>query len=145
MLNPLHPTRLRSGLIPGLVCAVLFLCASCVSAIEPIYEHKQGALPSIRFMLPGEIPLELVTLPAGSIAMQVNRKPLPNEQTDKDGRVIYKFAENAISIGKFEVTQAQWKAVMRTTQEELVEAARPGRTAPCTMFPRNRRRNSAAA
>ena len=49
-----------------------------------------------------------------------------NEATDKDGRVIYRFAENALSVGKFEVTQAQWKAVMRTTQEELTGAARPG-------------------
>jgi len=127
MLNPLHrPTRLRPGLPSGLVCAVLFLCASCASAITPIFENKEGALPSIRFMLHGEIPLELVTLPAGSIAMQVNRKPLANEQTDKDGRVVYTFKENALSVGKFEVTQAQWKAVMRTTQEELIEAARPG-------------------
>ena len=50
--------------------------------------------------------------------MQVNRKPQANEQTDKDGRVIFKFAENTLSVGKFEVTQAQWKAVMRTTQED---------------------------
>ncbi|MBQ9502009.1 MAG: SUMF1/EgtB/PvdO family nonheme iron enzyme, partial [Lentisphaeria bacterium] len=126
MLKPLHPMRLRPGLNSGLVCTVLFLCASCASAITPIYENKEGALPSIRFMLPGEIPLELVTLPAGSIAMQVNRKPQANEQTDKDGRVVYQFKENALSVGKFEVTQAQWKAVMRTTQEELIEAAQPG-------------------
>ncbi len=126
MLNLFPPVRLRSALSSGIVCIFLFLCASCASAVTPIYEHKEGALPSIRFMLPGEIPLELVTLPAGSVAMQVNRKPQPNEKTDKDGRVIYKFAENALSVGKFEVTQAQWKAVMRTTQEELTEAARPG-------------------
>ena len=45
---------------------------------------------------------------------------------DKDGRVIYTFKENELSVGKFEVTQAQWQAVMRTTQKELSEAARPG-------------------
>ena len=119
-------TRFRSALLTCAIFVAAFLSASCASAVTPIYEHKEGALPSIRFMLPGEIPLELVTLPAGSIAMQVNRKPQPNEQADKEGRVIYKFKENALSIGKFEVTQAQWKAVMRTTQEELSAAARPG-------------------
>ena len=120
------PFRLRRDLNALLICAVLFLCASCASAITPVYEHKEGSLPSVRFMLPGEIPLELVTLPAGSIAMQVNRKPQPNETTDKDGRVVYKFKEDALSIGKYEVTQAQWTAVMRTTQQALTETARPG-------------------
>lgn len=82
--------------------------------------------------------------------MEVNRKPQPNETVDKDGRVIYKFKENELSIGKFEVTQAQWQAVMRTTQKQLSEAARraekrsaSARTSPCTTSRRNRRRNSA--
>ena len=126
MTTPIRPTCLRSALLSGLLCAVAFLNASCASAITPIYEQKEGALPSIRFMLPGEIPLELVTLPAGSIAMEVNRKPAANETVDKDGRVVYKFKENELAVGKFEVTQAQWQAVMRTTQKELSEAARPG-------------------
>ena len=126
MSSMFPPFRLRRDLNALLICAVLFLCASCASAITPVYEHKEGSLPSVRFMLPGEIPLELVTLPAGSIAMQVNRKPQPNETTDKDGRVVYKFKEDALSIGKYEVTQAQWTAVMRTTQQALTETARPG-------------------
>ena len=118
MLKPTCPTGFRSALLSCLLCAAAFLNASCASAITPIYEHKEGALPSIRFMLPGEIPLELVTLPAGSIAMQVNRKPAANETVDKDGRVVYKFKENELSVGKFEVTQAQWQAVMKTTQDQ---------------------------
>ena len=126
MTTPIRPTGIRSALLSGILCIAALLNASCASAITPIYEHKEGALPSIRFMLPGEIPLELVTLPAGSIAMEVNRKPQPNETADKDGRVVYKFGENELSVGKFEVTQAQWQAVMRTTQKQLSEAARPG-------------------
>jgi len=118
--------RFRTTLLASILFAVWFLCASCASAITPVYEHKAGALPSIRFMLPGEIPLELVTLPAGAIAMQVNRKPQPGETVGKDGRVVYKFKENTLSVGKYEVTQAQWKAVMRMSQEELSAAARPG-------------------
>ena len=70
MTSPIRPTGFRSALLSCLLCAAAFLNASCASAITPVYEHKEGALPSIRFMLPGEIPLELVTLPAGSIAMQ---------------------------------------------------------------------------
>jgi len=120
------PTRFRCTMLSGILSSVVFLIASCASAITPIYEHKDGALPSICFMLPGEIPLELVTLPAGSIAMMANRKPQANETADKEGRIVYKFRENALSIGKFEVTQAQWQAVMRTSQKELTEAARPG-------------------
>ena len=119
-------TRFRSYPLAGILFAFVFLSASCASAVTPIYEHEEGALPSIRFMLPGEIPLEFVTLPAGSISMQVNRKPQPGETTDKDGRIVYMFKENALSVGKFEVTQAQWQAVMRTTQQDLTEAARPG-------------------
>ena len=126
MTTPIRPTGIRSALLSGILCIAALLNASCASAITPIYEHKEGTLPSIRFMLPGEIPLELVTLPAGSIAMEVNRKPQPNETVDKDGRVVYKFGENELSVGKYEVTQAQWQAVMRTTQKELSEAARPG-------------------
>ena len=126
MLIQVIPKHRRSVLRSAPLILIVFLCASCASAISPVYEHKDGALPSIRFMLPGEIPLELVTLPAGSIAMEVNRKPQANETADKDGRVVYKFKENELSIGKFEVTQAQWQAVMRTTQKELTEAARPG-------------------
>ena len=117
----------RDSFLTGFICAVMFLFTACSSlAVTPIYEHKKGALPSIRFMLPGEIPLELVTLPAGSIAMQVNRAPASGEKTTQDGRVIYNFAENALSVGKYEVTQAQWKAVMGSTQAELSAAARPG-------------------
>ncbi|MBP5585887.1 MAG: SUMF1/EgtB/PvdO family nonheme iron enzyme [Lentisphaeria bacterium] len=126
MLKPTRPTGFRSALLTCLLSAAAFLNAACASAVTPIYEHKEGELPSVRFMLPGEIPLELVTLPAGSIAMQVNRKPAANEGVDKDGRVVYKFGENELSVGKFEVTQAQWQAVMKTTQKELSEAARPG-------------------
>ena len=126
MTPPIRPTGFRSALLSGILCAAAFLNSSCASAITPVYEYKEGALPSIRFMLPGDIPLELVTLPAGSIAMQVNRKPASNETVDKDGRVVYKFKENELSVGKFEVTQAQWQAVMKTTQKQLSEAARPG-------------------
>ena len=121
------PVFSRETLLTCCLCVVMFFFASCSTlAVTPIYEHKKGELPSIRFMLPGEIPLELVTLPAGSIAMQVNRAPARGEKTDKDGRVIYTFAENALSVGKFEVTQAQWRAVMGTAQTELSAAARPG-------------------
>ena len=126
MVIPFFPTHFHSALYTFVLFAAAFLSASCASAITPIYEKKEGALPSIRFMLPGEIPLELVTVPAGSIAMQVNRKPQANETSDKEGRIVYKFKADALSIGKFEVTQAQWQAVMRTTQKELSEAARPG-------------------
>ena len=119
MIRLFHPFRIRPVLPAGVLCAVVFLCASCASAITPIYERKEGALPSIRFMLPGEVPLELVTLPAGSIAMQVNRKPQPNETVDRNGRIVYNFKEDALSIGTYEVTQAQWTAIMRTTQQEL--------------------------
>ena len=127
MMNSVPPARFRSAIFSMILGAVAFLSASCASAVTPVYEHKEGSLPSIRFMLPGEIPLELVTLPAGSIAMQVNRKPQPNETVNKDGLIVYKFRENDLSVGKFEVTQAQWQAVMRTTQKQLSEAARPGR------------------
>ena len=113
MLKPTRPTGFRSALLSCLLGSAAFLNASCASAITPIYEHKDGALPSIRFMLPGEIPLEFITLPAGSIAMQVNRKPQANETKDRDGRVVYKFKENELSIGKFEVTQAQWQEIGR--------------------------------
>ena len=126
MIRPFFPTRFRSTFFACVLFAAAFLSASCASAITPLYEHKNGALPSIRFMLPGDIPLELVTLPAGSIAMQANRKPSANEKTDKDGRIVYTFKADALSIGKYEVTQAQWNAVMRTTQKDLSATARPG-------------------
>jgi len=126
MIITFFSTRFRSPLLTCILFAVAFLSASCASAITPVYQRKEGALPSIRFMLPGDIPLELVTLPAGSIMMRVNRKPQGNETADKDGRIEYKFKADSLSIGKFEVTQAQWQAVMRTTQKELSETARPG-------------------
>ena len=126
MTTTFFPMRVRTSMLSTIFCIVVFLSVSCASAITPVYEHREGARPSIKFMLPGEIPLELVTLPAGSIAMRVNRAPAQGEKADKDGRVVYSFAENALSVGKFEVTQAQWQAVMGTTQAELSAAARPG-------------------
>ena len=105
MMKPTRPTGFRSALLSGILCITAFLNASCASAITPVYEHKEGALPSIRFMLPGEIPLELVTLPAGSIAMEVNRKPQPNETVDKNGRVVYKFKEKELSVGKYSLAR----------------------------------------
>lgn len=51
MTSPIRPTGIRSALRSGILCIAAFLNASCASAITPVYEHKEGALPSIKFML----------------------------------------------------------------------------------------------
>ena len=58
-------------------------------------------------MLPGSVPLEMVLIPAGSFTIGSNENP--NEQPTHTVTIAQPFL-----MGKYEVTQAQWQAVMGT-------------------------------
>jgi formylglycine-generating enzyme required for sulfatase activity len=74
-------------------------------------------------MLPGECPLELVLVPGGSFVMGSSNDPpwsQTNEAPPHSVTVNYNF-----HIGKFEVTQAQWWAVMGTDPSYFKGPNRP--------------------
>lgn len=78
---------------------------------------KYSAAPSISILLPGNIPLEMVWIPAGTFLMGM----YPGEQ---DGLQYIESPQHQVTIskgfymGKYEVTKEQWETVMGTTPWE---------------------------
>lgn len=103
------------------VCAMILVQNAVCSAAELIEKMAEpgASVREITVKLSDSVSIRLNQLPAGSIAVFENRKPLPNEKTDAEGRIIHTFASGALAAGVYEVTQAQWQAVMGTTQEKL--------------------------
>lgn len=72
--------------------------------------NVQGA-KTTTILLPGGVPLEMVTIPAGSFQMGANE----NDLNSSDGRQLPTHGVNigySFQMGRFEVTQRQWLAVM---------------------------------
>lgn len=68
--------------------------------------------PEITITLPGDIPLAMVRIPAGSFLMgrySGEQDSLSNEDPQHPVTIGYEFY-----LGKYTITQAQWKAVMGT-------------------------------
>jgi len=96
--------RLKPGFsITRVALLALLACAARVALC-------QGE--TITFTLPGDVPLEMVRIPAGSFEMGSNDDSswswcFPCEQPVHTVSINYNFY-----MGKYEVTQAQWEAVM---------------------------------
>ena len=86
----------------GLCLAVLLL------AIIPSCSLNDKSL--ITVMLPGDVSMELVRIPAGSFMMgsaETSKDHEPDEKPVHEVNIAYSFY-----MGKTELTQAQWLAVM---------------------------------
>ena len=90
---------------------------------------KQSSVPLVEktknmtIMLPGDVPLELVHIRAGSFMM--------GSPTDEPGRYDDEIQHRVTLtqdfwLGKYSVTQGQWKAIMGTTLIDQAEKAHPG-------------------
>lgn len=89
----------------GLVC--IALSAGC--------KHAQGAMaePSIKtFRLPGELPLQMAWIPAGTFLM--GRAPDERDARADETPQHQVTLSHGFWLGTGEVTQAQWQAVMGT-------------------------------
>ncbi len=76
-----------------------------VSTVSP--EGESEGEPEM-ILLPGNIPLELVRIPAGTFTMGS-----PDTELDRDSdETQHSVTLNSFWMGKYELTQAQWKAVM---------------------------------
>ena len=77
----------------------------------------------VTIMLPGDVPLEMVLIPAGQFTMGSPYDQVylaPNEAPQHTVTIAQPFY-----MGKFEVTQAQWWAIMGTSPSYFAGANRP--------------------
>ncbi len=90
----------------------LVALSSCAAiAVEPTDAPAIGAAETI--MLPGDVGLEVIWIPAGTFVMGQN----PGEQdaySNKESPRPKVTISKGFWIGKYEVTKAQWRAVMGT-------------------------------
>jgi len=70
----------------------------------------EGEGPTETLLLPGYVPLELVRIPAGSF--QMGSPDTERSRNDNEGPVHTVTINYDFYMGKYEVTQAQWLAVM---------------------------------
>lgn len=86
--------------------AVLAICvAGCPPPTPDPFETKT-------FLLPGDVPLEMIYLPAGTFLMG----RYPGEQDSVDSQdPQHPVTISGFWMGKYELTKEQWKAVMGTT------------------------------
>lgn len=80
----------------ALLIALLFLWSSCIEAEEKTFQNSIG--------------MEFVLIPAGAFVMGTDRIFLPGDLNESPPRRV-RLGE-PFYIGKYEVTQAQWRAVM---------------------------------
>lgn len=99
---------------------IFFEFSSFAADTEVEFIPAEGkALKGIRYHLNDKVTLTLRQLPAGDFPFFENRKPEQDEKTDKDGKIIHHIGADQLAIGEYEITQAQWSAVMGTNQEQL--------------------------
>ncbi|MEE3717290.1 formylglycine-generating enzyme family protein [Tumidithrix elongata RA019] len=74
----------------------------------PIITRRRGIAQYFIETLPNEVTLEMVSIPAGSFVMGA---PESEEGSSDDERPQHEVTVSAFFFGKFQVTQAQWRAV----------------------------------
>ncbi len=74
------------------------------------YVPMEGEYPTETLLLPGNVPLELVRIPAGSF--QMGSPDTERSRSDDEGPIHTVTINYDFYMGKYEVTQAQWLAVM---------------------------------
>lgn len=113
---PVPRTPARRAL--ALAAVLMIVTTACDRAMDQ-QDATAAAVPSERndppeqtIRLPGDAPLTLVRVPAGSFLM--GRAP---DETDGDAREHpqHRVAVAAFWIGRYEVTKRQWRAVMGTS------------------------------
>ncbi|MHC4575525.1 MAG: formylglycine-generating enzyme family protein [Planctomycetota bacterium] len=103
-------TAIKSGVANNAV--LLVFLASC--ALTGATEQAKGSTAdkTVTLTLPGDVELELVRIPAGSFRM--GSPESERGRYDDEGPVHKVTINYDFYMGKYEVTQAQWKAVMGT-------------------------------
>lgn len=82
--------------------------------------YSQSRPSTLRMMLPGNVPLELILVEAGSFMMGS-----PTEEDELESPQHRVTLTRDYYMGKYEITQAQWKAVMGSNPSEFKSANRP--------------------
>lgn len=109
-----HVFLMRNFMVILCLNLLLFLvgCRTEGSDLDEFHQlEKSGA--SITLMLPGDVPMELVSILSGSFVM--------GSPEDEQGRFRHEGPQRTVNIGydfylgKFTVTKVQWEAVMGTT------------------------------
>jgi len=101
-------------LIPSVFCLSLVTSGFADSPINSDLESDSG---EVTIMLPGEVPLVLVRIPAGTFVMGS-----PEDERgylERDGPLTTVTLTEDFYMGKYQVTQAQWAAVMGQEWQNL--------------------------
>ncbi len=88
------------------LCLLVFPMTNCSSPESQGVKGKRE--PEVDFILPGDVLLEMVRIPAGTFMMgamnaEPNEKPVHQVTLTRD-----------FQLGKYEITKAQWQAVLGT-------------------------------
>lgn len=92
------------------------------NAIVRIIAAPDGDTPddSLTIMLPGEVPLELVLIPSG--VFEMGAPPDERGRFPSEGPLTTVIISRDFYMGKYEVTQAQWLALMGSWPDEAPSA-----------------------
>lgn len=98
----------RSCFISALLLAVLTAAVSLNGCSDK--SGQSAANPSISFALTGSVSLDMVSIPAGAFLMG---SPVGEQGRSTDEGLQHQVTiSRSFSMGKFEITQGQWQAVM---------------------------------
>jgi eukaryotic-like serine/threonine-protein kinase len=95
------------------IIAVLLAIVIAVLALPLIARFAGGKISTETIMLPGDVPLEMVRIPAGIFGM--GRYPGEQGSFDREDPQHGATIGYDFWMGKYTVTKAQWTAVMGTT------------------------------
>ena len=98
-------------LVLGLIAGSLTGCPN--KPVDPGTEGTEGEGATKTIMLPGDVPLVMVWIPAGTFQMGVSAGEGESEGEEVPQHRV--TLAKGFWMGKYEVTKAQWKAVMNTT------------------------------
>lgn len=93
-------------------CLLACIALGGILALSGCPKTDEGTI-----MLPGDVRLEMVWVPGGSFMMGRNAGEVDSHATREDPRHEVTFAQG-FWMGKFELTKAQWTAVMGTSPWE---------------------------
>ncbi|MCB2157020.1 formylglycine-generating enzyme family protein [bacterium] len=88
-----------------------FILAIGLLSVPTVLTAQTKAGEEVSVMLPGDIPLQLIRIPAGTFTMGAPEGELGAEA---DEQPAHQVTLSQYYIGKYEITKAQWEAIMGT-------------------------------
>ncbi|MEN6627003.1 MAG: formylglycine-generating enzyme family protein [Candidatus Sumerlaeia bacterium] len=98
--------------------ALFLMLIASAHAASNVPSSQTGGTATLTVMLPGDVPLELVKIPAGTFTMGSAPDPEAAYKNPHEAPRHPVVVGNDFYMGKYEVTQKQWFAVMGTNTSD---------------------------